>query len=47
MSDHVEMVVARLRVETRLAVLGRGEARPGRPLNVPLVPAFAQSGPLK
>lgn len=39
MSDHVEMVVARLRVETRLAVLGRGEASPGRPLNVPLVPA--------
>lgn len=39
MSDHVEMVDARLRVETRLAVLGRGEASPGRPLNVPLVPA--------
>ena len=39
MSDHVEMVDARLRVETRLAVLGRGEARPGRPLNVPLGPA--------
>jgi cystathionine gamma-synthase len=29
----------RLRVETRLAVLGRGEHRPGQPLNVPLVPA--------
>ena len=28
-----------LRVETRLAVLGRGEHRPGQPLNVPLVPA--------
>lgn len=39
MSDHDEMLDAQLRVETRLAVLGRGEARPGRPLNVPLVPA--------
>jgi cystathionine gamma-synthase len=29
----------RLRVETRLAVLGRGDGRPGQPLNVPLVPA--------
>jgi cystathionine gamma-synthase len=29
----------RLRVETRLAVLGRGEHRPGQPLNVPIVPA--------
>ena len=29
----------RLRVETRVAVLGRGEHRPGRPLNVPIVPA--------
>jgi cystathionine gamma-synthase len=28
-----------LRVETRLAVLGRGEGRSGQPLNVPLVPA--------
>jgi cystathionine gamma-synthase len=28
-----------LRVETRLAVLGRGELQPGRPLNVPIVPA--------
>ena len=28
-----------LRVETRLAVLGRGEHRPGEPLNVPIVPA--------
>jgi cystathionine gamma-synthase len=28
-----------LRVETRLAVLGRGEHAPGRPLNVPIVPA--------
>jgi cystathionine gamma-synthase len=28
-----------LRVETRLAVLARGEHRPGRPLNVPIVPA--------
>jgi cystathionine gamma-synthase len=31
--------VPRLRVETRLAVLGRGEGRPGQPLNVPIVPA--------
>jgi cystathionine gamma-synthase len=30
---------SRLRVETRLAVLGRGAHRPGRPLNVPIVPA--------
>lgn len=30
---------AQLRVETRLAVLGRGEGRPGQPLNVPLMPA--------
>jgi cystathionine gamma-synthase len=29
----------RLRVETRLAVLGRGEPRAGQPLNVPIVPA--------
>ena len=28
-----------LRVETRLAVLGRGGHRPGEPLNVPIVPA--------
>jgi cystathionine gamma-synthase len=28
-----------LRVETRLAVVGRGEHRAGRPLNVPIVPA--------
>ena len=28
-----------LRVETRLAVLGRGSHRPGAPLNVPIVPA--------
>ena len=28
-----------LRVETRLAVLGRGGHRPGQPLNVPIVPA--------
>jgi cystathionine gamma-synthase len=28
-----------LRVETRLAVLGRGEPRAGQPLNVPIVPA--------
>ena len=30
---------AGLRVETRLAVLGRGDHRPGQPLNVPIVPA--------
>jgi cystathionine gamma-synthase len=30
---------AGLRVETRLAVLGRGGHRPGQPLNVPIVPA--------
>jgi cystathionine gamma-synthase len=30
---------SRLRLETRLAVLGRGEHRPGEPLNVPVVPA--------
>jgi cystathionine gamma-synthase len=30
---------AELRVETRLAVLGRGDHRPGQPLNVPIVPA--------
>jgi cystathionine gamma-synthase len=29
----------RLRVETRLAVLGRGRPEPGQPLNVPIVPA--------
>ena len=38
-----------LRVETRLAVLGRGDDRPGQPLNVPIVPASnfraASSGP--
>jgi cystathionine gamma-synthase len=34
-----EREVSGLRVETRLAVLGRGEHRPGRPLNVPIVPA--------
>ena len=28
-----------MRVETRLAVLGRGGGEPGRPLNVPIVPA--------
>jgi cystathionine gamma-synthase len=28
-----------LRVETRLAVLGRGDHQPGSPLNVPIVPA--------
>ncbi len=28
-----------LRVETRLAILGRGVHRPGQPLNVPIVPA--------
>jgi hypothetical protein len=28
-----------LRVETRLAVLGRGAREPGQPLNVPIVPA--------
>jgi cystathionine gamma-synthase len=28
-----------LRVETRLAALGRGDHRPGQPLNVPIVPA--------
>jgi cystathionine gamma-synthase len=28
-----------LRVETRLTVLGRGDHEPGRPLNVPMVPA--------
>jgi cystathionine gamma-synthase len=28
-----------LRVETRLAVLGRGNSDPGQPLNVPIVPA--------
>jgi cystathionine gamma-synthase len=28
-----------LRVETRLAVLGRGSHQPGQPLNVPIVPA--------
>src|SRR4051794_3511773 len=33
-----ESAAQRLRVETRLAVLGRGEHRPGQPLNVPLVP---------
>lgn len=31
--------VPQLRVETRLAVLGRGEGRVGEPLNVPIVPA--------
>jgi cystathionine gamma-synthase len=30
---------AHLRVETRLAVLGRGDHHPGQPLNVPIVPA--------
>ncbi|MGY1846714.1 MULTISPECIES: trans-sulfuration enzyme family protein [unclassified Blastococcus] len=30
---------AGLRVETRLAVLGRGGSEPGRPLNVPIIPA--------
>lgn len=30
---------AGLRVETRLAVLGRGSQQPGQPLNVPIVPA--------
>ena len=35
-SDETE---AGLRVETRLAVLGRGDHQPGRPLNVPIVPA--------
>lgn len=30
---------AGLRVETRLAVLGRGDHQPGQPLNVPIVPA--------
>jgi cystathionine gamma-synthase len=30
---------AGLRVETRLAVLGRGSHQPGQPLNVPIVPA--------
>ena len=30
---------AGLRVETRLAVLGRGDPQPGQPLNVPIVPA--------
>lgn len=38
-----------LQVETRLAVLGRGDAGPGQPLNVPIVPASnfraAASGP--
>ena len=30
---------SQLRVETRLTALGRGEGRPGQPLNVPIVPA--------
>src|SRR3954470_6281477 len=34
-----ESAAQRLRVETRLAVLGRGGHAPGRPLNVPIVPA--------
>lgn len=34
-----ERETSRLRVETRLAALGRGEHRPGQPLNVPIVPA--------
>jgi cystathionine gamma-synthase len=41
---------AGLRVETRLAVLGRGDQQPGQPLNVPIVPASnfraAPSGPV-
>ena len=28
-----------MRMETRLAGLGRGGSRPGQPLNVPIVPA--------
>lgn len=35
----MERETSRLRVETRLAVLGRGEPVPGEPLNVPIVPA--------
>jgi cystathionine gamma-synthase len=31
--------MADLRMETRLAALGRGASRPGQPLNVPIVPA--------
>src|SRR4051795_9171039 len=34
-----ESAAQRLRVETRLAVLGRGSHAPGQPLNVPIVPA--------
>src|SRR4051794_11914249 len=34
-----ESAAQRLRVETRLAVLGRGSHLPGQPLNVPIVPA--------
>ena len=39
MTGHNEAPAAELRVETRLAVLGRGEQGPGQPLKVPLVPA--------
>lgn len=37
--DVGETPAARWRVETRLTVLGRGDHRPGQPLNVPIVPA--------
>jgi cystathionine gamma-synthase len=36
---HESPARAALRVETRLAVLGRGDHQPGRPLNVPIIPA--------
>ncbi len=39
MSGDTGSSAPQLRVETRLAVLGRGEGRPGQPLNVPIVPA--------
>lgn len=39
MSEHVGDAAAAWRVETRLTVLGRGQHRPGQPLNVPIVPA--------
>jgi hypothetical protein len=44
-SDRVgDAASPRWRVETRLAVLGRGEHRPGQPLNVPIVPASMPTG---
>src|SRR3954471_5916246 len=39
MQDVNDTVDVGLRVETRLAVLGRGSHLPGQPLNVPIVPA--------